>query len=349
MQRSLEQRYAIKFCVKLGKSATETFDMIKQAYPDDVLVRSGVFRWHKAFSEGREEVADEDRAGRPSTSTNTDNVTRVRKVLNSDRRLSICLIAQMLNLSKSVVHDIVTEHLNMRKVCAKMVPKVLTDGQKLRRVEVCQENLNMCESDPQFLNNVITGDESWIFEYDPETKRQSSEWHTPASPRPKKGRMSKSKVKTMLIVFFDIKGIVHHEFVPPGQTVNAKFYVEVLKRLKRRVNRVRQDIAADWKLHHDNAPAHTAFLVNSYLTKAGIPTLPQPPYSPDVAPPDFFLFPRLKRPMKGKHFETTEGIQAACTADLKAIPENAFRDAFNAWKSRWQRCIDAEGAYFESF
>ncbi|XP_057652741.1 protein GVQW3-like [Diorhabda carinulata] len=95
MQRSLEQRYAIKFCVKLGKSATETFDMIKQAYPDVALARSGVFRWHQAFLEGREEVADEDRAGRPSTSTNTDNVTRVRKVLNTDRRLSIRLIAQM--------------------------------------------------------------------------------------------------------------------------------------------------------------------------------------------------------------------------------------------------------------
>jgi len=101
--------------------------------------------------------------------------------------------------------------------------------------------------------------------------------------------MSKFKVKTMLIVFFDIKDIVHHEFVPPGQIVNAKSYVEVLKRLKRRVNRVRQDIAADWKWHHDNAPTHTAFLVNSYLTKAGIPTLPQPPYSPDVAPRTFFV------------------------------------------------------------
>lgn len=100
MQRSLEQRYAIKFCVKLGKSKAETFDMIKQAYPDVALPRSGVFRWHKAFLEGREEVADEDRAGRPSTSTNTDNATRVREVLNSDRRLSIrlsrCYIYQNL-------------------------------------------------------------------------------------------------------------------------------------------------------------------------------------------------------------------------------------------------------------
>ncbi|XP_018355139.1 PREDICTED: putative uncharacterized protein FLJ37770 [Trachymyrmex septentrionalis] len=127
MQRSLEQRYAIKFCVKLGKSATETFDMIKQAYPDVALARSGVFRWHQAFLEGREEVADEDRAGRPSTSTNTDNVTRVHKVLNSDRRLSIRLIAQMLNLPKSVVHDIVTEHLNMRKVSHRLSCEQLPD------------------------------------------------------------------------------------------------------------------------------------------------------------------------------------------------------------------------------
>lgn len=63
--------------------------MIKQAYLDNNLARSGVIRWHKAFSERWEEVTDEDRAGRPSTSTNTDNVTRVRKVMNSDRRLGI--------------------------------------------------------------------------------------------------------------------------------------------------------------------------------------------------------------------------------------------------------------------
>lgn len=111
MQRSLEQRYAIKFCVKLGKSATETFNIIKQAYPDIALARSGVLRWHQAFLEGWDEVADKNRAGRHSTSTNTVNVTRVRKALNSlsDRRLNIRLIAQMLNLPKSVVHDIAAD------------------------------------------------------------------------------------------------------------------------------------------------------------------------------------------------------------------------------------------------
>ncbi|PNF16231.1 hypothetical protein B7P43_G15109 [Cryptotermes secundus] len=109
-----------------------------------------------------------------------------------------------------------------RKVCTKLVPKVLTGDQKSRRVETCQELLDLCESDPHFLDNVITGDKTWVFEYDPETKRQSAEWHISASPCPKKGRMSKSKVKVILIVFFDIRGLVHLEFVPHGTTINAK-------------------------------------------------------------------------------------------------------------------------------
>ena len=73
------------------------------------------------------------------------------------------------------------------------------------------------KSEPNFLQQVITGDETWVFEYDPTTKRQSSEWHTSESPPPKKARMSKSRVKSMLIFFYS-KGIVHKEFVPPGQT-----------------------------------------------------------------------------------------------------------------------------------
>ena len=75
MQRSLEQRIAIKFCVKLGKSAVETFPMIKTAFGDDCLSERQVYRWHKVFLEGREEVGDEARAGRPSTSTTDENVS----------------------------------------------------------------------------------------------------------------------------------------------------------------------------------------------------------------------------------------------------------------------------------
>jgi len=89
----------------------------------------------------------------------------------------------------------------MRNVCAKMVPKNLTTEQKANRRDVCLDLLDRLERGPEFFSDV-TDDESWILEYDPETKSQSRKWHTANSPRPKKARMSKSKIKSMLICFF---------------------------------------------------------------------------------------------------------------------------------------------------
>ena len=116
----------------------------------------------------------------------------------------------------------------------------------------------------------------WIFEYDPDTIQQSLGWHTCNSLHQKKARMSESKIKTMLICFFDSQGIVHKEFVPQGQTVNKQYYREVLERLKKRVHRVRPEFADTWMLHHDNAPCHTAISVNEFLAKKGISVVPQP-------------------------------------------------------------------------
>ncbi|GFY03017.1 mariner Mos1 transposase [Trichonephila clavipes] len=200
-----------------------------------------------------------------------------------------------------------------------------------------------------FFDNVITGDESWFFQYDPETKLQSNEWHTPQSPRQKKARMSKSRMKGMLIVFFDKSGVVLSVFVPEGQTVNDTFYVEVLKRLKRRVNRVRPEISANWKLHHDNAPSHTCFVVTEHLTRNRIVTFPQPPYSPDLAPADFFLFPKVKTTLQGRHHWTLDDVKRDCTHALKDVSVGDFQGTYEAWKRHLQKCVHAQGAYFEDY
>ncbi|GFS75579.1 protein GVQW3 [Trichonephila clavipes] len=130
MERSLEQRYAIKFCVRLGKNATETFQMLQEAIKDDCISRSQSGKWHKAFKEGREEVTNEPRSGRPTTARTEEKVDRVREVLRTDRRLSIQQIADTIHMSTFAVHGVVTEDLQMRKFCAKLVPKGLTQDQK---------------------------------------------------------------------------------------------------------------------------------------------------------------------------------------------------------------------------
>jgi len=116
--------------VKLNKSATETFASLTDADGDATLSRTMVFKWHKAFNEGRENVEDDPRSGRPISSTNDQTVEEVRAVMAKDRRLSVRMIAQETGLNKNAVHRILTEHLHMRKICAKLVPKKVSVEQK---------------------------------------------------------------------------------------------------------------------------------------------------------------------------------------------------------------------------
>jgi hypothetical protein len=119
----------------------------------------------------------------------------------------------------------------------------------------------------------------------------------------KKARMSRSQVKTMLVCFFDHKGIVHYKFITQGQTINQQHYLELLTKLRECVRRKRPGLWPDkWILHHDNAPAHDVSRVRKFLTKNSITKMDHPPYSPDSAPCDFWLSPKLKNALKGQRF-----------------------------------------------
>jgi hypothetical protein len=165
--------------------------------------------------EGWEEVEDDEHPGRSSTLKTEENVEKISEIVRKDRRLSIRMIAEMVNMDKEMVRQILHDQLNMRKVCAKMVPKNLTQEQKDNQKNICSDTMERITEQLDVLENVITYDETWIFQYDPETKGQSMHWKIPTSPRMKKARMNKSKVKAM-IIFFNIRGIIMIEWVPGG-------------------------------------------------------------------------------------------------------------------------------------
>ena len=171
----------------------------------------------------------------------------------------------------------------------------------------------------------------------------------PSSPRLKKVRQVHSNIKSMLIIFFDIRGIVHKEFVPPRQTVNGNFYFEVLRRLRETVMwkwpAMRKN--RDCLLHHDNAPAHTLLIVSEFLTKNSMTTVPHPAYSPDLAPCDCYVFPKIKLWLKGRHFVSIEEIQPESQKALNMLTQANFNDCFQKWQNRWDRCMQAQGDYFK--
>ena len=234
----------------------------------------------------------------------------------------------------------------MCRVSAKFVPRLLTDDQKENRVEISQELLANANGNENFLKNIITGDETWVYECDVETKMQSSRWIGKGFPRPKKARMSRSKM--LLVVYFDWKGIVHNEFVPRGRMVNKQLYQEVLARLGDAVCRKRPDLWENqtWMLHHDNAPAHASLLFPSYLAKYKTSVVLHSPYSPNLTPAEFFLFPKLNTTLKGRRFQTIEEIQENAIRELCAITESAFQEAFQEQKKCRERCIASRGDYF---
>lgn len=345
----MEQRAAIKFCFKSGKTASETFEMMQKAYGSECLSRSKVFEWFSRFKNGRDSLEDDSRAGRPVTARNDENVNRVRALLDDNRRTSIKNIAGQLGIATGTVHSILHDDLNMRKVCAKFVPHHLTPEQKAQRAHASRNFIEAADMNENFLSNIITGDETWCFQYDPSTKRQSAEWRLSEENRPTKVRATKSKVKTMLIAFFDSRGIVHKEFVPTGQTVTGTFYVEVLTRLIARIRRVRPELyeSGEWCLLHDNAPAHSSVIVRQFLAKKSVTILDHPPYSPDLAPADFMLFPKLKFALKGEHFQDVRTIQQNVTAVLNSIPVNDFQKAFQSLYDRSRECVARGGMYVE--
>lgn len=346
MSSLIEQRSAIKFCLRNEISAAETFRMVQKAFGDEALSRKNVFKWYSEFKDGRERVEDMERPGRPSTSSDEHHIKKIKDLVLANRRLTIRDLADMVEISFGSVQSILKDNLGLKRVKSRLVPKLLNLFEKHRRVQACQ---TMVSDYVAVKNRIITGDETWIYAYDPETADQSSEYRAKAEPRPKKPRQSRSKIKVMLTVFFDHRGVVHSEFLPTGQTVNKEYYLGVMRRLREAVRQKRPELWRDnsWILHHDNAPSHTALILREFLSKNSTHVAPQPPYSPDLAPCDFWLFAKLKRPLRGNRFESIEEIKRESVNALKAIPSEDFEACFEEWERRWHRCIGAGGDYFE--
>ena len=269
--------------------------MLQTAFRPSCMNRASVFERNKWFKEGRESVRDDDMCRRSKEVNTPELIGQIKNFMDKDRRVSIETISAQFDVSLvGTVHTIIREELKMRKICARFVPTVLREDQKERRCYDSREMVELINSDPAVLDALVTCDESWIYGYDPDTKRQSSQWKHAGSPRPKKARQSKSSHKLLMIFFWqhwhDLHALGSH------WTVNKEYYVEVLREFRKRFRRNSPALLklGQWHFHQDNARVHNSILVTDYLTKMGIKTVPQPPYSPDLAPCDFWLFPKLK-------------------------------------------------------
>ena len=340
------QKAVIEFLFKEGSTAKTISDRLKNVYGESCLSYASVKRWVVHFRNGNSDICDKPRSGRPASVATPEKKASVDGLIRNDRRISCRIIANSLGISFGTAQTIVAE-LGYSKVCARWVPRQLTDELKATRANICTDLLKRYASEGEaFMNSIVTGDESWAHHYEPETKRQSMQWHHLGSPSPKKFKVTPSAGKVMITVFWDACGVLLVEFLQKGQTINSACYQATLMKLAAAIRRKRPNLQ-NVILHHDNARPHTAHATTDLIAAKGWTVLPHPPYSPDLAPSDFFLFGPLKDNLRGQKFDNDEEVQTAVKAWLRQRTPDFFANGFAQWKNRWDKCVERGGDYVE--
>ena len=190
-------------------------------------------------------------------------------------------------------------------------------------------------------------DETLVSYHTPLTKKQSKQWILKGKPGPLKAKVQASPTKQMVLAFFDSKGLIFTNIVPRGSTVNARYIVKVLGIFMKNMRTKRPHmLTRDWFFHWDNAPVHTAAIVRNWFAARDIQLLEHAPYSPDLAPADFFLFPKVKEQLSGLTL-TQDSLKTTWEGVTRSIHREEFAAAFRRWYERCQKCIQIGGGYVE--
>jgi len=208
---------------------------------------------------------------------------------------------------------------------------------------------NFFRRDPNdFLSRLVTMDETWLYHYDSETKQQSMEWRHSGSPHTKKFRVQKSAGKVLASIFWDQDSILLTDYLPKGQTINAEYYSSLMVQLKDILKEIcRGKVTKGFLFLHDNAPAYRALETQKKLAYLGFQSLNHPPYSPDLGPSDYHLFPGLKKTIERSPFFVPRGGHC-CRGDLVGRTTLwFFLSRLQKLQQRAKKCIELRGEYVE--
>ncbi|GFR94660.1 translational activator GCN1-like, partial [Elysia marginata] len=236
---------------------------------------------------GKKSLSYCPRAGRPKSCVNEQTVASIKKDIDEDPHISVRELSNTNGLSYGTVHTIITEHLRMKKVCARWIPHLLTEDQKRERVHRAMELLSMFEPHgPKRLSDILTGDETWFPFFIIPPKRLNRMWVDGQGDRPVVLRPGFQSRKRIFTVFFNYSGPLVVDILHQDSTMTATYHVQnVLSQVKSAINEQRSKVSTSRTLLlHDNADPHKARATTQSLREQGIQVLPYPAYSPDLAP-----------------------------------------------------------------
>ena len=335
----LKIRASLLYEFKRGAKATEAAERIRHAFGGECVSDRVAQQWFQRFRGGDEDLEEKPRSGRPLA---FDDET-LRNIIEVDSRKTCKDVARELNCDEATVRKRLHE-LGFTKKLDKWVPHRLTEGNKFTRLQICTSLLSRLEQEP-FLDRILTCDEKWVIYENP---RRSGAWLPKGANPATVPKADMHPKKLLLTVWWTARGIVHVDYLLPGQSITALVYSEHIDAVQQKLL---QSSAAlvnrkGVLLLHDNARPHTARQTREKLKQVGWEVLPHPPYSPDISPSDYHLFLAMSNFTRGKSYDNETALKDDIQRFFDSKDLAFYRHGIHSLVDRWRLVVDHNGDYF---
>jgi histone-lysine N-methyltransferase SETMAR len=258
---------------------------------------------------------------------------------------SVRELARLTHLPKTTVHRRLTQSLGFRVRNLRWVPHILSTLQQRQRITLSNQLLSiLTKQQRRSWIDIVTLDESWFYLHTDHERI----WLQPDEPVPERERHTVQSEKMMLTIVWNPNGFHHIDVLPKGLKFNASYYVTHILEPLRNWREAQPD-TGNQKLiiHADNARPHTAKMTLEFLVQNGMERAPHPPYSPDLAPSDFYLFGYIKHLLRGHEFANRDELFQAVSDIVANIENTKLDEVFHSWMDRLHYCANGTGGYVD--
>ena len=308
-----EVRSAIKLKFLEGKKPMQIYIELQETVGGSAPSLKTVYKWFNELKWGRNDMKDKHRIGRPKDVGTPEVITKIAQAVKNNPHISSTILANMMKISQRTVMRILRNDLELKKVSSKWVPKLLTKIEKEKRVTASRALLQQfqCGGDA-FLQSIITQDETILSLYMPKSKQGAKVWLGAGDSAPEEPRIKSPNGRILMSIWWDCKGPILLKFYGKGETMKGLDYANEIIQLRKEIKQKRRGMLSNGvKLLFDNSPVHKANVSQDAIAECGFQVIDHPPYSPDLAPSDFWLFPQLKSKLWGMLFRCQEELELA--------------------------------------
>lgn len=323
------------------KTAAEAHRILVETYGEHSLSEKTCRNWFRRFKTNDFDLDDKERSGAPKKFEDKE----LEELLDEDPCQTLIELGKSLQVDDTTVSKRL-KALGMIQKQGHWVPYELKPRDIERRYLMCELLLER-QKRKGFLHRIVTGDEKWI-KYDNPKRKKS--WGKPGHASTSYAKPNIHGSKLLLCIWWDQQGVIYYELLKPNETITADRYRLQLEHLSQALKDKRPEYQRRHDkviLLHDNARPHVSKSVKTYLESLKWEVLPHPPYSPDIAPSDYYLFRSMAHGLADQHFQTYADTKNWIDTWISSKDVSFFRRGIQMLPERWGKVVSNDGQYFE--